>query len=185
MIEVELKFSVESLAAIGEQFTQLGAVAESKSIQSDEYLNDPLRDFSKQDLALRIRNSDGKYCLTFKGPKLDPKAKIRREIEMPLMDESAATQMKSVFEEIGFFSVAKVVKQREHLAIQWQGEKILICLDNVTDVGQFVELELIVDDEVGMEQAKHKLFALAEEVGLSGTIQTSYLHLLLQNRELL
>lgn len=185
MIEVELKFPVDSLAAIGQLITTMGAVAESRSIQSDEYLNDPLRDFAKQDLALRIRSCDGQYCLTFKGPKLDPNAKIRKEIEMPLTDPSAAAQMKSVFEELGFFSVAKVIKQRETLSLQWQGEKVLICLDDVTDVGQFVELELIVDDLVGMEQAKQKLFSLAEKIGLREPIQTSYLHLLLKNRGLL
>lgn len=185
MIEVELKFEVDSLDEVRDRFQQLGADMESTSVQSDEYLNDPLRDFAKLDIAMRIRSCDGKYYVTFKGPNQDATAKIRKEIEMPLVDEAAAAQMKGVFEGIGFFSVAKVVKQRDKMLIDWLGAKVEVCLDDVVDVGQFVELELVVADQSKVNGAKQTLLALADRVGLSGSIKTSYLQLLLKNRGLL
>lgn len=182
MIEVELKFAVDSLENLRDQFSQIGASFVSRSVQTDEYLNDPLRDFGKLDLALRIRSCDGKYCVTFKGPKLDPTAKIRKEIEMPLVDEASAEQMKGIFGGIGLLSVTKVVKQREQMQVDWLDEKVEICLDDVVDVGHFVELELVVADSQQVAAAKQKLFSLADHVGLSGPIQTSYLQMLLTNR---
>ncbi len=44
--------------------------------------------------------------------------------------------MMGVFEGIGFHSVAKVVKQREQMQIDWLDAKVEICLDDVVDVGQ-------------------------------------------------
>ena len=185
MIEVELKFQVDSLATVRDQFLELGAQSESTSRQSDEYLNDPLRDFAKLDRALRIRSCDDLHCLTYKGPNQDVAAKIRQEIEMPLVDEVAANQIKGVFEGIGFFSVAKVVKQRETLSLRWLEQPVQICLDDVDDVGQFVELELVVTNQAEVDQAKRTLNDLADCVGLSGSIRVSYLQMLLKKRGLL
>ena len=84
-IEVEFKFPVDSLAQLRETLLGLGAKPVKVSEQVDEYFNDPLRDFAKMDIALRVRQSDGKFWLTFKGPNLDPSAKIRTEIETPLV----------------------------------------------------------------------------------------------------
>ena len=101
---------------------------------------------------------------------------------MPLVDEDAAIQMKRIFEAIGFFAVAKVVKRRELLSLKWREADVEICLDDVVDVGKFVELELVVANQSEMKTAKQKLWALAEQIGLSGSIRTSYLEMLLKNR---
>jgi len=182
MIEVELKYPVESLTGIKSRFQAIGAVAHLVNVQSDEYLNDPIRDFAKQDKALRIRSSDGRYYLTFKGPRLDPIAKIRLELEIPLDSQASAGMMSLMFQQIGFDSVANVVKRRETMSVNWAGDCIEICLDEVEEVGTFVELELVVEEENEKELAKQKLISLAEQVGLSDSIHTSYLELLLQSR---
>lgn len=185
MFEVELKFPVESLTKVREEFFEIGAVSQSTTVQSDEYLNDPIRDFAKLDMALRIRCDGDRYCVTFKGPNLDATAKIRKEVEMPLADEHAAAQMKEIYEGIGFVSVAKVVKRREELLVNWRGTKVHVCLDEVDEVGGFVELELVVKDQGSVAEAKTSLVGLAEHVGLSGVTRTSYLEMLLKNRGML
>ena len=101
-IEVEFKFPVDDLAKLRASLVAMGAQPVKISNQVDEYINDPLRDFAKLDIALRIRQSDSKMWLTFKGPNLDPTAKIRTEIETPLVDQAAAEQIKQTFIEIGF-----------------------------------------------------------------------------------
>ena len=40
--------------------------------------------YAKLDIAVRIRQCNEKFWLTYKGPNLDSAAKIRKEIEMPL-----------------------------------------------------------------------------------------------------
>ena len=185
MIEIELKFPIlppETLDSVRNRFVASGATAHLVSLQSDEYLNDPLRDFAKQDKALRIRSHDGRYFMTYKGPCLDEVAKIRHEIEMPLESAACADQLKQAFIGIGFVSVATVSKRREKMTIKWQNQVVEICLDEVDEVGSFVEVELVVEDDGDIESAKQTLLSLAEEVGLSGPIKTSYLGLLLDRR---
>ena len=58
-----------------------------------------------------------------------------------------------------------------------------VCLDEVTEVGGFVELELVVESQEEVEPAKLKLIALADQLGLSGSTRTSYLEMLLKSRE--
>jgi len=160
-IEVEFKFPVEDLASLRSSLVAMGAQPVKVSEQVDEYFNDPLRDFAKLDVALRIRQSDSKLWLTYKGPNLDPTAKIRTEIETPLVDEAAADQIKQTFIGIGFFSVARVAKQRETMSLDWEGQQVEICLDTVAEVGEFVELELVVNSVAEQNTAKQALESLA------------------------
>lgn len=67
MIEVELKFPVASIEEIRSHLQSLGAISEGVSIQADEYFNDPKRNYAKLDIAVRIRQSDDEFWLTFKG----------------------------------------------------------------------------------------------------------------------
>ena len=122
MIEVELKFPVSSLNEIREKLQLLGAISEGLSIQTDEYFNDPKRNYAELDLAVRIRQSDEKFWLTFKGPNLDPKAKIRKEIEVPLQDSVAAERMQGVCWEWVWFQLLKLLKVAKNLLV------VLICL---------------------------------------------------------
>ena len=181
-IEVEFKFPVDDLPGLRANLVAMGAQPVKVSDQVDEYFNDPLRDFAKLDVALRIRQSDSKMWMTYKGPNLDPTAKIRTEIETPLVDQAAADQIKQTFVGIGFYSVARVAKQRETMSLDWEGQQVEICLDKVAEVGEFVELERVVDSAAEQDVAKHSLQNLATKLGLSGSIRTSYLALLLKNR---
>ncbi|MCP4772953.1 MAG: class IV adenylate cyclase [Planctomycetaceae bacterium] len=183
MIEVELKFPVASLEEIRSHLQSLGAISEGVSVQADEYFNDPKRNYAKLDIAVRIRQSDDEFWLTFKGPNLDPAAKIRKEIEMPLNDALAAEQMRGVLAGMGLVSVAKVMKRREEFVGCDDLSSVHFCLDEVTEVGGFVELELVVESQEGVESAKLKLTALADQLGLSGSTRTSYLEMLLESRE--
>jgi len=183
MIEVELKFPVSSLNEIREKLQLLGAISEGLSIQTDEYFNDPKRNYAELDLAVRIRQSDEKFWLTFKGPNLDPKAKIRKEIEVPLQDSVAAERMQGVLLGMGLVSVAKVIKRREEFIGCADLSSVHFCLDEVTEVGGFIELESVVPTQNDVEPAKLRLVALADQLGLFGSTRTSYLEMLLEARE--
>ena len=132
--------------------------------------------------ALRIRRSGDDYRLTFKGPNLDESTKLRREIELPLVGDQAAESLRQVFLAIGFRPIVKVNKTREQLFLKWSGVVITVCLDQVEEVGDFVELE-IVANEAEIERSKVQLHSLAETLKLEGGIRTSYLRLLLDRRD--
>lgn len=183
MIEVEFKFPVTSLEEIRPQLQSLGAISKGVSIQTDEYFNDPKRNYAKLDIAVRIRQCNEKFWLTYKGPNLDSAAKIRKEIEMPLKDALAVGQMQEVLAGMGLVSVAKVVKRREEFVGCDDLSSVNFCLDEVTEVGGFIELELVVASQEEVESAKFKLVALADRLGLSGSTRISYLEMLLRGRE--
>ncbi|QEG24063.1 class IV adenylate cyclase [Mariniblastus fucicola] len=184
MIEIEKKFQVVSFDAIRKQLADESFDVMEEfppRVQSDEYFNHRQLRFELQDIALRIREVDNKHILTFKGPNRDATTKIRTEVEVELSAEDAE-KMTQMFLGMGMHSVAKVVKNRATTLIRWQGANVEVCLDGVDEVGYFVELEIVADGESEIPAAKEKLESLAEKFGLSDSITTSYLEMLLQSR---
>ena len=100
MFEVEQKFRLSDPFAFLDAARELGIVWKKRVVEVDTYFQHPARDFVQTDEALRIRRHltfQGLYgkeqmpervsvesLITFKGPKLDPTAKIRKELELPL-----------------------------------------------------------------------------------------------------
>lgn len=178
-IEVEQKFPVADLAAIAEQLRTLGAVSAGPRDEADTYYAHPARDFAQTDEALRIRRVETSAWLTYKGPKLDATTKTRRELELPLGTDPA--RWATLLEVLGFRPVTEVRKHRQKLHVPWQGRQVEISLDEVAEVGTFLELELVTD-ESDRPAATAVLASLAERLGLSQSERRSYLELLLLAR---
>lgn len=184
MIEIEKKFQVASFDAIrGELIAGDFDVMrdDPPKAQSDEYFNHRQLRFELQDIALRIRQVDDRHILTFKGPNQDAKTKIRTEVEVDFSKEDAG-KMTEMFLGLGMHSVAKVSKTRDAVLIRWEGANVEICLDQVEEVGYFVELEIVAENQEDVPAAKEKLESLARKFGLKDSITTSYLEMLLQAR---
>ncbi|MBC8870609.1 MAG: class IV adenylate cyclase [Planctomycetes bacterium] len=177
--EVEQKFPVADLADIEYRLSVLGATFVDEVVQVDRYFAHPSRDFAKTDEAIRIRQVGDANFITYKGPKIDTTTKTRKEIELPLHDgQRQAEQWGSLLGALGFAPVAVVRKRRRNAHIAWQDAEIEVALDQVGDLGDFVELELNADEE-SLDVAKPKIQSLADELGLTGSEQLSYLELLL------
>ena len=182
MIEIEKKYRVPNFDAIRRELQtgDLDVMNDPKpKVQWDEYFNHRQLRFDLQDIALRIRQVDEKFVLTFKGPNQSADTKIRNEVEVTLNEEDAG-KMSEMFLGMGMHSVAKVSKNRDAVALRWQGANVEVCLDLVEEVGQFVELEIVAENEEDVPTAIEKLEALADRFGLEGSITTSYLEMLLQ-----
>ncbi len=180
--EVEQKFAAADLGRIEAALQAMGAAIAEPQTQCDLYLAHPARDFAESDEALRIRRVGEKNCITYKGPKIDETTKTRREIELPISPGAdGATAWRGLFKALGFAPVAEVRKTRRKATVAWQGREVEIALDQVEEVGTFVELELSDDDE-GLNAARQSIAALASELGLSGGERRSYLELLLDRR---
>lgn len=181
--EVEQKFPVEDLTDIEDRLVLAGATFAAPVVQVDRYLAHPSRDFAETDEAIRIRQVGDANFITYKGPRIDTTTKTRKEIELPLHDGAEhAEQWTTLLGALGFSPVATVCKRRRHARIAWQDAEVEVALDQVEDLGTFVELELSADEEE-LDTAKAKLQSLADELGLSGSEQQSYLELLLASTD--
>ena len=179
MYEVEQKYRVPSFTAIEAALAALGATVQPTVTQVDTYYAHPLRNFAESDEALRTRLVGDQMSVTYKGPKLAHETKTRREIELPLgAGLDVAQQFGELLRTLDFSPVREVKKRRQRLVILWQGENVEAALDTVEQLGEFVELELIVD-EAGLQAAQQTIADLAQYLGLRQPERRSYLELLL------
>lgn len=177
--EVEQKFPVADLSAVERKLAALGATVSEAKTEIDHYYSHPSRDFSATDEALRVRRGDRANYVTYKGPKVDKTTKTRREIELPIPEEQHVAGWESILEALGFTPIAEVCKYRRKAHVPWQDRQIEISLDDVVDLGTFIELELVVEEQ-HVDEARTSIQSLAAELGLSGSERRSYLELLLE-----
>jgi adenylate cyclase class 2 len=177
MLEIELKARVPDLQAVRERLISLNAELEGRVYERDLYLNAPHRDFAETDEALRIRDTNGRSTVTYKGAKkLDFRLKAREEWNC---DVESGERMESIFKSLGFRQAAEVRKWREY----YHYRDATICLDEVEGLGDFVEIEL--SDPESVEDPAGYVAFLAEELGIRGEpILSSYLELLLSAQHL-
>lgn len=179
MYEVELKFPLIDAQAVLRALDLCGA-SESRTVeQSDLYFNHPARDFAGSDEALRIRSVGQEHCVTYKGPVVDKQTKTRREIEVPLTGADAGAQFAEMFRLLGFRPVREVRKRRRLLELIWQDRRVEVALDQVADLGEFLEIETLADEST-RPAAVDAILALAARLGLTGPERKSYLALLLE-----
>lgn len=178
--EVEQKFPIESWSGIEQGLAELGSEIRPARQEIDRYFNHPARDFARSDEALRLRQREGESQVTYKGPKLDPHSKTRRELELPLVAGTLAA-WGELLEVLGFVAVAEVSKWRRKAFVTWDGAEVEVSLDEVEGVGRYVELELRTAAE-GLDAARGRIASLARRLGLGQGERRSYLELLLVRR---
>jgi len=179
MYEVELKFPLIDAEPVLRELDLCGG-RESRTVeQSDFYFNHPARDFANSDEALRIRSVGDEHWVTYKGPVVDKQTKTRREIEVPLAGADAGAQFAEMFRLLGFRSVREVRKRRRLLELVWRDRRIEVALDQVADLGEFLEIETLAD-ESSRSAAVDAIVSLARRLGLAEPERKSYLALLLE-----
>ncbi len=177
MIEVEVKVLLEDPKHIERKIISLGAAPTGIENQADTYYNMPWRDFSETDEALRVRVQEGEAFLTYKGPKMDMVSKTRKEFQVKILDEN---DMGEILTSLGFFPVATVTKKRKNFRL---GE-INIALDEVRDLGNFMEMEMSVKKAINYEEKVERLFKLVEKLDIKreSAIRKSYLEMILEKK---
>ncbi|MBA61515.1 MAG: class IV adenylate cyclase [Planctomycetaceae bacterium] len=180
--EVEQKFKVDDYSGLLQQLEDLGVCWGDTVRQEDAYFNHPTRDFAVTDEALRVRLDGSEAMFTYKGPRIDSVTKTRQELELQVTNlGSEADLMKQFLSILGFTYVHCVIKQRRKGTLKFQQQVVEVALDQVEDLGMFVEFEVIVaEDEDAREQATVLLMQLTEPLSLGDAITTGYLDMLLR-----
>jgi adenylate cyclase class 2 len=178
MIEIEVKASVEDPKQLERSLIEFGATPIGIDTQADTYYNAPYRDFGKTDEALRIRVEDGRSVLTYKGPKMDKVSKTRKEVETEIKDIDG---MGNILSSLGFFPVATVSKKRKNFRL---GD-FFISLDEVRDLGHFMEIEIAVKDSKNFQEKVESIFKFMGKLGINreSSIRKSYLEMILEKKE--
>jgi len=179
MYEVELKVRADHGRA-REALLSAGADPLGTVRQVDTYYDAPHRDFATTDEAFRVRrehvHGETTAKITYKGPKIDATSKTREEHETTVADGETAD---AIFRGLGFEPAATVEKERHRYALRGY----TVTLDDVTGLGEFLEVETDVETEDDVETARDDATALLSDLGLDpdAGIRTSYLGLLLND----
>lgn len=182
MLEVEMKFPLVDAPAFDQGLRFLGAKRSSSRVDQDQYFNAPDRDFAQTDEALRIRTIGHANYVTYKGPKRDALTKTRTEVEVPIASgEDTAREFAQLLTHLGYRRSAIVRKSRLTFDVERDGFAVEITLDDVDEVGRFVEIEIQASEEQ-LDKARTAVMAVAEDLGLHNSERRSYLELLLERR---
>ena len=179
MIEVEIKVKIIDREESAQKLITLGFEMGHEKKETDIYFDNQEGSFRKGDKALRIRQYENLTlnkkvsCITYKGPKLDQVSMTRKELEMKI--ESGETGVE-ILKNLGFFPVHPVVKFRQYFH---KGD-VNACLDQVEGLGDYLELEIIVESKDKREEALSHIMDLLTCLGYEkeDIIRTSYLSML-------
>ena len=132
--ETEAKIPVADHEPLRARLIQLGASAQGQQVHVDIYFDTAESHLLKTDRALRLRCTDKKNVLTYKGPQGQSLYKQRQEIQTTVNDPQALT---ALLEELGFSQSLLFEKRRE----SWLLNPCRIELDTLPLLGTFVEVE--------------------------------------------
>jgi adenylate cyclase class 2 len=149
--------------------------------QKDLYFQNPIKNFSQTDEALRIREiqiKKGKQLveITYKGPKIGSELKIRKELTIKTGDFKEAIR---IFKKLGFKIVLEVAKTR----VNWYHDAFIISLDDIKGLGKYIEIETQThDSNSNLAELKEKLTDFTKQLfpqWNGENMRQSYLELLL------
>ncbi len=186
MIEVEVKLPLYRRSLTEKALIGLGFKAGDLIRESDIYFNSDFHDFIQSDEALRVRTSENlskrtsRIYLTYKGRKVDNISMTREELETELADGDTAVR---ILKALGYQSMFHVNKLRQ----LYHGDNLTACVDQVEDLGSFLELEVIVKDESQREEALDRIEQILKGIGsdMTETTRISYLGMLMRKAGLL
>ncbi len=148
--------------------------------QSDLYFQHPCRDFRQTHEALRLRRTDDGLRITYKGPIIDSRTKMRREIELPVgRDGGDIAQFRELLTILGFEPVRGVEKTRAIYELVWEGRDLELAVDAVDGLGTFLEIESLAQDR-DRDAARDAILRLAENLDLKNPERRSYLNLVME-----
>tara|TARA_Y100000310_G_scaffold240778_1_gene244682 strand:- start:1648 stop:2202 length:555 start_codon:yes stop_codon:yes gene_type:complete len=173
-MEVEARVKVDSLEEVKEKLVGLGAEFYKEKNQVDSIFKkkgDELKPQGPGDFILRIRESD-KNFLTFKALTETTGAWVEHETEV-----QNAEEMNEILVKSGFSKALTMTKKRLCGAL----DDFELCLDDIKELGTFIEIALDSDDE---KKAKEEIVGLLNKLGFdeSQIVHKGYVAILFERQ---
>jgi len=185
-VEVEIRFLLEKekFLKIKEKLEKI-AKFEKKSHQMDEYFTPPHRNFAEPKFPfewLSIRKRGEKSVLNYKH-WYPENARLTTHCDEFEAEIKNPEQMEKIFSALEFKKLVVNEKERESYIYNDEFE---IVLDNVKELGFFIEIEAIKDFG-SIEKAREKLFEFAKNLGIdtSNPDERGYAFLLMKKTGLI
>lgn len=157
-MEVEIKVKIEDIEDIVERLKKLDALIEKPKKQVDCYFmrkDHEMGTYRAGDFIVRIRDCEKGKFLTYK--EITDRKGIWKEHEVKIDN---LREMESILKSIGLIEVFKINKER----ISGKVGKFSFNVDNVKELGKYIEVELIEDDG---EKAQEKIKDFYQKLGIS------------------
>lgn len=159
--EIEVKARVNDLKKVEEKLLALGCVMSEPLKQNDItfYIktDTPYDQLVHGQNILRIREQNGKSIFTIKQTGINDLDSFERETEI-----SDSEEMRHAILLLGYSEAVRINKVRRKTMCQGYE----ICLDQVEDLGNFVEVEKITENE-DPEKVQTELFEFLKQFGVT------------------
>ena len=189
MIEVEVKIPIENIEKIKQKLLETGFIYQKTVVETDTYFTSDHYDMRKKDKALRIRKTENldtgevKAQLNCKGPKLDQVSMTRKETEIDIYEpekmdmEGIGMYEGYTLKELEFYPASCRVKKTRCYYIK---DHMTAAADKVENLGNFLELEIIVAKEEERAGGLDMIYELMRMLGCekTETVRDSYLSML-------
>lgn len=160
-VEVELKFPLLNKDELIEQLNKVAKLEKEEDYQKDVYYIPAHRNFlDKKPVSewLRLRETKNKFSINYKNwhKKDNPKAVSCDEFET---DINNIESIKKILECLDFKEIVIVEKIRT----VWKYKDVEIAIDQIKELGNFIELES-KGNFMNIEEAKKYLYDVLEEL---------------------
>ncbi len=159
---VEVYDNIENVKKKLEKFDYKGL---KKTI--DEYYYDPKRETLKPDKdnqlshCLRVRTKNNEYFITYKDDVFDNgKWLYSNEYETKI---ESITMIKEIFNKLGLIKFIEIDNKKE----TYTYKDYEIVIENVKDLGIFMEVEYCTNEEVDVKNIKKEIQKFINELGLN------------------
>lgn len=173
--EAEIKYILADAKAVKAKL-EMHALGRNLTYQ-DHYYDHPVLDFTSRDHEFRYRIilEEGKSprpVLTFKGDVVDKKTGSKSEYEVKLADsQQPVTAMLAA---MGFEAIVEFTKSCRHYEFNLDGNPVAATVVRVPEIDKdYLEVEILVDDESKVKPALVQLEELGDSLGLGAGDQTT------------
>jgi adenylate cyclase class 2 len=157
-LEIEVKAKIKDFEIVKNKLKKLGCVLSLPIIQDDYIYNKKginlYKDHGKSPI-LRIRKQDKKILFTLKKNRNNELDCIEKELEV-----SNENTLRDIFELLDYESNVEVHKKR----IKTNYKDYEICLDEVDELGSYIEVEKM--SEENGEKVQNELFDFLQTLGV-------------------
>ncbi len=158
--EIEVKAKINNLETITSRLEAMGIILSEPTTQNDQtFVDENYGDYEKfqpDKNILRIREDNGKFIFTLKQPKSNELDALERETEI-----ANPVELKEALLLMGYRLGVEIHKVRRKAKYK----DYEICLDDIRELGSFIEVEKITDNE-NADKVQNELFEFLESLGV-------------------